>query len=200
MKSNLSTKSETGRTILSPNQSFEKIDVAAQSIHHVAYFCYDAEETRHFYEDLLGWPLVHAFRVDESDLPTPNFSKPYMHIFFEVEDRSCIAFFDIQDEPTLGMTIPHPEINHIAFKVQDSETLSKAKQRLEDAGVRVVGKMDHGFVQSIYFEDPNGVNLELTYESADQAYMQHAREIAHDNLIKWAEEKNTNKVVKNVEV
>ena len=28
--------------------------------HHVAFACRDTEATRHFYEDLLGFPLVHT--------------------------------------------------------------------------------------------------------------------------------------------
>jgi len=29
-------------------------------LHHVAYACKDPEATRHFYEDLCGFPLVHT--------------------------------------------------------------------------------------------------------------------------------------------
>ncbi|SPL71322.1 VOC family protein [Acinetobacter stercoris] len=190
MKNDQSTKSELGRTILSADQHIDKISIPVQSLHHAAYFCYDAEETRHFYEDLLGWPLVHALRVDERDLPSPAFTKPYMHLFFELEDKSCIAFFDILDEPTSAMTTPHPPINHIAFKVSNREQLLTAKARLEAAGVPVVGALDHGFVESIYFEDPNGVNLELTFDSAGESFHVHARETARDNLKAWSLEKS----------
>ena len=38
--------------------------VPINGLHHFAYRCRDAEETRHFYEDLLGLPLVHVIRQD----------------------------------------------------------------------------------------------------------------------------------------
>ncbi|WP_312970251.1 VOC family protein [Acinetobacter gerneri] len=192
MNNDSSIKNESGRTVLSADQHIDKIDISVKSLHHAAYFCYDAEETRHFYEDLLGWPLVHALRVDERDLPSPNFSKPYMHLFFELEDKSCIAFFDLLDEPTSAMTSPHPPINHIAFKVEDRNQLLTAKKRLEDAGVSVLGALDHGFVESIYFEDPNGVHLELTFDSVDENFHVHAKETARDNLKAWSLEKAQN--------
>ena len=43
-------------------------------LHHFAYRCKDAEETRHFYEDILGLPLYHIIKaitraVDRRVLP-----------------------------------------------------------------------------------------------------------------------------------
>jgi len=38
--------------------------VAIKGLHHWAYRCRDAEEIRHFYEDILGLPLTHFIRED----------------------------------------------------------------------------------------------------------------------------------------
>ena len=37
-----------------------------QGLHHNAYRCRDSEETRRFYEDFLGLPLVNAFEIKET--------------------------------------------------------------------------------------------------------------------------------------
>ncbi len=58
-------------------------------LHHNAYRCRDAEETRHFYEDMLGLPLVHVVKAEALfRAPARN---PFVHLFFELKDGSCIA-------------------------------------------------------------------------------------------------------------
>ena len=62
-------------------------------LHHFAYRCKDAEETRQFYEDILGLPLYHIIQSDH--VPSTGEFCPYTHIFFRMRDGSCIAFFDL---------------------------------------------------------------------------------------------------------
>ena len=66
-----------------------------KSLHHWAYRCRDAEETRHFYEDVLGLPLAHVVSADI--VPSTGEYSPYVHIFFEMKDGSYVAFFDLGD-------------------------------------------------------------------------------------------------------
>ena len=54
-------------------------------------------------------------------------------------------------------------VQHIAFEVEDLDTLLIAKEHLETQGVKVLGVTNHGIFHSIYFFDPNGHRLELTY-------------------------------------
>src|ERR1700733_16072788 len=61
-------------------------------IHHHAFRCRDAEETRHFYEDILKMPLVAAMVMDVNQATADP--EPFCHIFFEMGDGNCIAFFD----------------------------------------------------------------------------------------------------------
>ena len=63
-----------------------------RGLHHFAWRCRDAEETRHFYEDLLGLPLVHVIKSDH--VPSTGEYCPYVHIFFQMADGAYIAFFD----------------------------------------------------------------------------------------------------------
>jgi catechol 2,3-dioxygenase-like lactoylglutathione lyase family enzyme len=154
------------------------------SLHHFAWRCRDAEETRHFYEDLLGLPLVHVIQADH--VPSTGQYCPYVHIFFEMADGSYIAFFDLGDGIAAEPSPNTPAwVNHIALQVDSHEHLHAAQAKLGAAGVEVLGVIDHHFVNSIYFFDPNGLRVELTVRTADDAALQgYARE-AHANLARW---------------
>lgn len=130
-------------------------------IHHFAWRCRDAEETRHFYEDLLGLPLVHV--IKEKIVPSTGEFCPYVRLFFEFADKSYIAFFDLGDNTA---TVPDPKtpswVNHFAMQVDSKADLLAYRDKLVANGIQVVGPTDHHFIQSIYFFDPNGIRLELT--------------------------------------
>lgn len=173
------------RRALEPQPAADRsIGVPITGLHHFAWKCRDAEETRHFYEDLLGLPLVHTIQADR--VPSTGEFQPYAHIFFELGDGSTVAFFDLADGEA---SLPSPNtpdwVNHLALEVPDRSSLQQAKQRLEAAGVEVVGLTDHHFVESIYFRDPNGIRLELTCPTADAAYHEAARREAHDKCRQW---------------
>jgi glyoxylase I family protein len=57
---------------------------AIHGLHHFAYRCRDAEETRHFYEDILGLPLFHYIRSDT--VPSTGEYCPNVHIYFRKTD------------------------------------------------------------------------------------------------------------------
>jgi glyoxylase I family protein len=161
-------------------------------LHHFAWRCRDAEETRHFYEDLLGFPLIHVIRAD--NVPSTGEFCPYVHVFFEMQDGSCIAFFDLGDDQ---IAEPSPNtpfwVNHIALKVANKEALLQARERLIAAGIDVLGPTDHHFVESIYFRDPNGLRLELTTPTAGHEYLDHAKAEAHARCAAWTSEKQARK-------
>lgn len=150
-------------------------------LNHVAYRCRDAEETRHFYEDILKLPL--SFVVYHDRVPSTGDYQLYYHIFFELADGSHIAFFDLLDGK---VTEPDPDtptwLNHIAFDVETREDLLEAKATLEAAGVDVLGIVDHKIFDSIYFFDPNGIRLELVYRTAPLALIKDEAAHAHKIL------------------
>ena len=95
-------------------------------LHHFAYRCKDAEETRHFYEDILGLPLYHIIQSDY--VPSTGEYCPYTHIFFRMTDGSCIAFFDLGDDVAAEKSPNTPEwVNHIALRVDSVEELTRSK-------------------------------------------------------------------------
>jgi glyoxylase I family protein len=161
---------------------------AVQKLNHLAWRCRDAEETRAFYEDVLGLPLAHVVRADT--VPSTGEHCPYVHIFFRMADGSFIAFFDLGDGRT---TAPDPAtpawVNHLALEVGSREELSAAKARLEAAGVAVLGVTDHHWLHSIYFFDPNGYRLELTWRSLGPEYLAEAAPHAHAALAAWTADK-----------
>jgi catechol 2,3-dioxygenase-like lactoylglutathione lyase family enzyme len=132
-----------------------------RGLYHYAYPCRDAEETRHFYEDLLGLPLVNFMRADE--VPSTGETSPYAHLFFEMGDGSYIAFFDLgKNEKPLPSQNIHDWVQHFAMEVDTVEEVLEFKRKLEADGVEVKGLVDHDFIKSIYFFDPNGLRLEVT--------------------------------------
>jgi catechol 2,3-dioxygenase-like lactoylglutathione lyase family enzyme len=161
-------------------------------LHHFAYLCKDAEETRHFYEDVLGLPLACVLVADE--LPSTGDKYPYTHLFFELRDGSYVAFFDIGDElPQKVRARAETLFNHLALEVADEAALLDSKRRLEAAGVEVVGPTDHGFLHSIYFFDPNGLRLELTTRTVDASVMKQKRDEARQLLDRWTRDKHNRK-------
>lgn len=128
---------------------------------HVAYRCKDAGETTDFYTKLLGMRLVAA--ITDSHVQSTKEHCPHIHVFFAMDDGSCVAFFETPEEKPMGRDPNTPAwVQHLALQVRDRETLLAAKTRLEAAGVSVIGPKDGHMCVSIYFFDPSGHRLELT--------------------------------------
>jgi len=156
-----------------------------QQLHHFAYKARDAEETRHFYEDILGLPLTHVIKKDT--VPSTGEHCPYVHIFFRMTDGSHIAFFDLGDDTAAEPSPNTPGwVNHIALRVDSDAALQDMKARLQAHGIEVIGVTDHdGYIHSIYFFDPNGLRLELTTELATQPTLEGYQRAAHAALAAW---------------
>lgn len=159
-----------------------------QQLHHYAYRARDAEETRHFYEDILGLPMYHIIQSDH--VPSTGEYCPYTHFFFRLQDGSFIAFFDLGDDEA---ALPSPNtpawVNHVAFRVDSVADLEAMRARLQAHGVEVIGVTDHHIFKSIYFFDPNGVRLELSAQVADEFQMLEESRDAHARLDAWTARK-----------
>lgn len=146
-------------------------------LHHWAYRCRDSEETRAFYEGLLGLPLAAAVYHDR--VPSTGEHCPYYHVFFELADGSYLAFFDLLDDQPYQQDRNTPMfVHHLALEVDSRQSLDDAKRRLEAAGVEVLGPVPHGWFDSIYFFDPNGMRLELVHRTATLERMRSMAEAA----------------------
>lgn len=162
--------------------------IPIHGLHHFAYRCRDAEQTRHFYEDILGMPLWHV--IQSEVVPSTGEYCPYTHIFFRMTDGSCVAFFDLGDDVAAEPSPNTPAwVNHLALRVDTVEHLERIKARLESHGIEVVGVTDHHIFKSIYFFDPNGIRLELTAQLASEMQMLEASKTAHARLAEWTRRK-----------
>lgn len=159
-----------------------------QKLFHFAYPSRDAEETRHFYEDILGLPLVNCMQADV--VPSTGERKPYAHIFFEMGDGSYIAFFDLGEN---AMPEPSPNtpawVQHLALEVESIAKVIELRDRLNAEGVETTDVVDHEFIKSVYFFDPNGLRLEITTRTEEPGYLESAAAAARPALDAWTAKK-----------
>lgn len=135
---------------------------AIRGVHHTAFRCRDAAETRRFYEGVLGLPLAAALAFDEE--PGTGAPLKYMHLFFEMGDGNYIAFFDLPDSADESRFKKKSGFNlHVAFEVAAEADLDAFQRRFNENGVENHGPIDHHFVRSIYAWDPNGIQIEITW-------------------------------------
>ena len=136
---------------------------AIKGLHHAAYRCRDSEQTRKFYEDFLGLPLVEAFEIRQTKTGRAT---SVLHTFFEMGDGSCMAFFEAPGRP-FEFKDQHDFDLHIALEVEPAE-LEARFERGKALGIETRGISDHGFIRSIYFRDPNGYVVELSARKAGE--------------------------------
>ena len=148
-----------------------------------AYSCWDSEETRHFYEDILEMPLVATVVIED---PFRTDGSGYCYTFFEIGDRDTLAFF----EPT---SLVHPKYfnarsachRHVAFEMEADATVQQLSRKLDAAGVANTIK-NLGTSLSLRFTDPNGLILEFsTKERRSPDYEKSPRSSAHAELHRW---------------
>jgi len=162
-------------------------------IHHVAYRCKDAKETVEWYGKMLNMDFTLAFA--ENQVPSTHEPDPYMHIFLDAGNGNVLAFFELPTKPDMGRDENTPEwVQHLALRVKDQETLAKYKDHLEANGVDVLGVTNHAIFHSIYFFDPNGHRLELTYNDPNAGALNaKAAKVRWEMLEEWSKTKRAPK-------
>ena len=149
-----------------------------KGLHHNAYRCRDSEETRAFYEDFLGLPLVEAFEIKTTQTGRDT---SVLHSFYQMNDGSCLAFFESPGQP-FEFKAQHDFDLHIALEVEQ-DTLMSMFEKGKASGIETRGVADHGFIHSIYFRDPNGYVIELTTPVGEGGFT--GADKAHANLASW---------------
>lgn len=157
-------------------------------LYHFSFPCRDGEETRHFYEDIMGLPLVACMSSER--VPSTGEFRPYAHFFFEMADGSYLAFFDLGRNE---MPQPSPNtpdwVMHFAMEMDSIEDVLAMRDRLQAAGVKTTDIVDHDFINSVYFFDPNGLRIEVTTRVEKPGQLEEMRATAHDELKKWTARK-----------
>jgi catechol 2,3-dioxygenase-like lactoylglutathione lyase family enzyme len=146
-------------------------------VHHSAYRCRDSEQTRRFYEDFLGLPLVCTLALDETKTGR---AVDALHTFFRLDDGSCLAFFEVPAMPFVFKE-QHDYDLHIALEV-DRHVLETMLEKARALGIESRGISDHELFCSVYFRDPNGYVVELcaktdSYDARMDPRLNGAREL-----------------------
>ena len=159
--------------------------MSLKKIHHVAYRCIDAKATVNFYRDVLDMEFKLA--IAEDKVPSTGAPDPYMHVFLDAGNDNVLAFFELPNSPEMGRDEQTPEwVQHIAFEVTSFEELTRYKKRIEDTGIEVIGPVNHGIFDSIYFFDPSGHRLELAVNKGTEEQMQQLKDVAEEMLEEWS--------------
>jgi catechol 2,3-dioxygenase-like lactoylglutathione lyase family enzyme len=130
---------------------------------HVGLSTLDLDKTRHFYEHVLGF---HAVRCDIIKVKEGG---QIRHIFFDTGRDQLLAFMEAREVPgvpadydagiTRGLGVPSA-FYHFAFEAGSEAALEEKRNELIAKGVDVTDVVDHDWAKSVYFKDPNGIQLE----------------------------------------
>jgi catechol 2,3-dioxygenase-like lactoylglutathione lyase family enzyme len=126
-----------------------------QGVHHITIVGANRQISIDFWEGVLGMPFV----FEQPNLDRESES----HLYFDPGDGRLITVFtDESREPDPTRTSTDVGcVHHIAFSVSQA-TFNQAVRRLDDRGIRHSGVKDRGFMDSIYFDDPLGLLIELS--------------------------------------
>lgn len=127
-----------------------------EGVHHITLVGADRQTSIDFWEGLLAMPFV----FEQPNLDNPGES----HLYFDPGDGRLITIFTNDAravDPARTSTEPGA-VHHIAFTVSQS-VFDQVEARLDARGISHSGRKDRGFMESIYFNDPLGLTIELTY-------------------------------------
>jgi catechol 2,3-dioxygenase-like lactoylglutathione lyase family enzyme len=128
--------------------------IQSQGVHHITLVGADRQTSIAFWEGVLGMPFVFE---------QPNLdNEAESHLYFEPGDGRLITVFTNEERtPDPRRTSTEPGcVHHIAFSLSHA-TFSQTVERLDERKIKHSGVKDRGFMDSIYFDDPLGLTIEL---------------------------------------
>lgn len=159
-----------------------------KKLHHVAYRCEDARATAEFYTNVLGLKFAAAVNADIVD--SIKKYDPHTHIFFEMDDGSYIAFFELTDKSVPHFPVANDWAQHLALEVDGREAAEAVIARLEERGIPVVGPEPHGgIIDSWYFNDPSGHRLEIVVPTGGKDVWERLASRSQQTLEEWEKHK-----------
>ncbi len=152
----------------------------SQGVHHITLVGAGRRTSIDFWEGVLGMPFVFE---------QPNFDNAAdSHLYFDPGDGRLITVFTNEErkpDPTRTSTEVGC-VHHLAFAVSQS-TFKQTVERLDERGIRHSGVKDRGFMDSIYFEDPLGLLIELaSYRFEPPAGYTHADVLLEAHTVRTA--------------
>src|SRR6185503_17796889 len=152
---------------------------------HIGLSTLDLDKTRDFYENILGFKAVRCDTIKVKE------GGQIRHIFFDTGRDQLMAFMEARGVPgvpahydagiTRGLGVPSA-FYHFAFEAGSEAALDGKRAELIAKGLDVTDVVDHDWAKSIYFVDPNGIQLEFCCFTrslnADDARMQDRFEMS----------------------
>jgi catechol 2,3-dioxygenase-like lactoylglutathione lyase family enzyme len=128
--------------------------IQVQGLHHATINGADRQTSIDFWEGVLGMPFV----FEQPNLDNAGES----HLYFDPGDGRLITIFTNEERTAEQKSAPREPgiVHHLAFAVSQA-TFAQIVERLDERGIRHSGVKDRGFMDSIYFEDPLGLLVEL---------------------------------------
>jgi catechol 2,3-dioxygenase-like lactoylglutathione lyase family enzyme len=149
----------------------------SQGVHHITIVGADRQTSIDFWEGLLGMPFV----FEQPNLDNESES----HLYFDPGDGRLITIFTDEErngDPERTPTDPGC-VHHLAIALSQA-TWKQAVERLEERGIEHTVR-DRGFMDSIYFEDPLGLLIELaSYRFEPPAGHTHAEVLLEAHKIR----------------
>jgi catechol 2,3-dioxygenase-like lactoylglutathione lyase family enzyme len=131
---------------------------------HIGLSTLDLDKTREFYEGVLGFKPVRCDTIKVKE------GGQIRHIFFDTGRDQLLAFMEARGVPGVpkeydaginrGLGVPSA-FYHFAFETGSLPGLEQKREELLGKGVKVSEIVDHDWAKSIYFKDPNGMQLEF---------------------------------------
>ncbi|HEV2058597.1 MAG TPA: VOC family protein, partial [Solirubrobacteraceae bacterium] len=147
---------------------------------HITLVGADRQTSIDFWEGVLGMPFVFE---------QPNLDRAAeSHLYFDPGDGRLITIFTNDERSPEPSRTPTDVgcVHHIAFAVSQA-TFAQAVERLDERGISHSGVKDRGFMDSIYFEDPLGLLIELaSYRFEPPAGHTHADVLLEAHRIRVA--------------
>jgi glyoxylase I family protein len=169
-----------------PVPATERVQLNLRRMHHAAYVVKDQEATRHFYEDVVGLPLIATWAEAGEISVFPGRQVEFCHTFFGLADGGALAFFAFAADDVYEAVKRQPRngFTHAAIAVSP-ETQRQMKARLESAGYST-RFIDHGYCQSLYVDDPDQMSLEFTSDPENAAEINAWQAgTARETLARW---------------
>jgi catechol 2,3-dioxygenase-like lactoylglutathione lyase family enzyme len=159
--------------------------MSGKGFSHIGLSTLDLDRTRDFYENVLKFKAVRC------DVLKIKEGGQVRHIFFDTGRDQLLAFMEARGVPGVsahydtginrGLGVPNA-FYHFAFEAGSEAALEEKRDELIARGVEVTEVVDHDWAKSIYFKDPNGLQLEFCCFTrslnADDARMQHRADIS----------------------
>jgi len=128
--------------------------VQSQGVHHITLVGANRQTSIDFWEGVLGMPFV----FEQPNLDNESES----HLYFDPGDGRLVTVFTNEERApdSTRTSTDIGTVHHIALSVSQA-TFWHVAERLDERGIRHSGVKDRGFMDSIYFEDPLGLLIEL---------------------------------------